>query len=242
VSAEILTDAALWIAEFDLRGSMNAIGLQAEVETRDCTCFGEGARTYALGQQRVSFSAEGFPIDDATDAALFDLMGQGALPMTIGKARSEGAVAFVGSILDAGYSSLMSVSEVRRFSTTGELSSRSFGRGRIMTIAAAATATANGTGRLLRAISATKKAFATLHVTAVDGTTPTMDVIIQSDDNSGFTSATTRGTFTQITEAGSQLIAIDGAVADTYWRAQYTIGGTDPEFTFAVALGFEEPV
>lgn len=242
MSAEILTNAALWTAEFELGGSMNSIGIDMDVDTKDCTCFGAGARTYALGQKRVVFSFAGYPANDAVDAALFDMMGDAALPCTIAKARGEGEAAFVGSILDAGYSATMSVSEVRAFSGSGELSSRSFGRGRLMTIAAAASATANGTGRQLRGISAGKKAFATLHVTAVAGTAPTMDVIIQSDDNAGFTSATTHATFAQVTTLPtSQLVAIDGAITDDYWRARYTIGGTSPEFTFVVALGFEEP-
>ena len=242
MAAEILQDAALWIAEFDLRGSMNSIAINAGVETKDCTTFGAGARTYAIGQKRAVYSAAGYPVDDATDKVLFDMMGQSALACTVGKARSEGAVAFVGSILDAGYSSTMSVSEVRAFSTSGELSSRSFGRGRILSIVAGAGSTANGTGHQLRAIGAGKKAFATLHVTAANGTTPTLDVIIQSDDNGSFTSATTRATFSQLAVAGSQLVAIDGAITDDYWRARYTIGGTGPSFTFAVALGFGEPV
>lgn len=242
MAAEILVDAGLWVGEYELRDSMNAIALDMEVETQDCTCFGDGSRSYALGLPRVAFSAGGYPIDDATDGVLFDLMGQGSLVMTVTKARSNGAVAYVGKILDAAYSSLMSVNEVRRFNTTGELSSRSFGRGRLLHIGTAVAATGTSTGIQLRAITAGKKAFATVHMTAVAGTDPEFDLVIESDDNSGFTSATTRATFTQLTDVGSQMVDIDGAVTDTYWRASWTIAGTDPEFTFAVALGFEEPV
>jgi hypothetical protein len=242
MSAEILTDAALWLAQFDLRRSMNTIAMQADLETEDVTCFGDGARAYAVGLPRISFSAGGFPIDEPTDAALFGLMGQKDLPLTVGKTRTEGAVAYVGSILDSQYTSLLSVSQARRFATTGELCTRSFGRGRILTIGSALATTANGTGIQLRAITINKKAFATLHVTAVTGTLPTMDVIIQSDDNVGFTTPTTRATFTQKIAVGSQIVNIDGPITDDYWRARYTIGGTSPAFTFAVAIGFEETV
>lgn len=242
MSAEILTQAALWIAQHDVRSSMNNIALQSSYETKDCTCFGQGARSYALGLPRTSFSAAGYPTSDAVDKAFFDLAGQSELPITIGKERAEGAVAYVGKILDAKYSSNFSVSEVRAFDTSGELSSRSFGRGRILTIAAGASATANGAGLQLRGISVTRKAFAALHVTAAGGATPTLDVIIQSDDNAGFTTPTTRATFSQLAVVGSQMVEIDGAITDDYWRARYTIGGSTPSFDFAVSLGFEEQV
>lgn len=242
MSAEILTQAALWIAQYDVRSSMNSIGLQSDYETKDCTCFGQGARSYALGLPRTAFSAAGYPTSDAVDKAFFDLAGQTELPITIGKERAEGAVAYVGKILDAKYSSNFSVSEVRAFDTSGELSSRSFGRGRILTIAAGAAMTATGAGLQLRGISATRKAFAVLHVTAASGTSPTLDVVIESDDNSGFTSATTRATFAQLAAVGSQMVDINGAITDDHWRAKYTIGGTTPSFDFAVSLGFEEQV
>ena len=58
---------------------------------------------------------------------------------------------------------------------------------------------------------------------------------MQSDDNSGFTSATNRITFTQATGVTSELLSVAGAITDDYWRLSYTIVGGS--FTFAVALG-----
>lgn len=68
--------------------------------------------------------------------------------------------------------------------------------------------------------------------------TPTLTVAIESDDASGFASATTRLTFDAATAAGGQILRTDGtAITDTWYRANWTISGTSPSFLFALALG-----
>ena len=80
--------------------------------------------------------------------------------------------------------------------------------------------------------------FAALHVLSASGTSPTLDVVLQSDDNSGFSSAVSRITFTQATGITSQWSTLAGAQTDDYWRASYTIGGSaTPTFTFALVIG-----
>jgi hypothetical protein len=100
------------------------------------------------------------------------------------------------------------------------------------------TSSSTGTGRQLGAVAAGKSMYAALHVISASGTNPTLDVILQSDDNASFTSATSRITFTQATGRTSQLSSVAGAITDDYWRVSYTIGGTNtPTFAFAVTAG-----
>ena len=83
-----------------------------------------------------------------------------------------------------------------------------------------------------------KSMYAALHVISVSGTSPTLDVIVQSDDNSGFTTPTNRITFSQTGAVGAEWGSVAGAVTDDYWRVSYTIGGSDtPTFAFAVTCG-----
>jgi len=79
-----------------------------------------------------------------------------------------------------------------------------------------------------------------MHVTAFVGAAPTLDVIVESDDNSGFTTAVTRGTFAQATAATSEwLTPVAGAITDDWWRIGYTLGGTITSATFAVFIGIQ---
>lgn len=71
----------------------------------------------------------------------------------------------------------------------------------------------------------------TLDVTAASGTTPTLDVTLQtSADNSTWR---TLGTFTQKTTTGSERKSFAGC--DRYVRATSVIAGTTPSFTFSIA-------
>ncbi|OFW37654.1 MAG: hypothetical protein A3J29_06165 [Acidobacteria bacterium RIFCSPLOWO2_12_FULL_67_14b] len=101
------------------------------------------------------------------------------------------------------------------------------------------TATANGTAIQLGTLDAGETMYAALHVISASGTSPTLDVVIASDNAEGFPSGVTRITFAQKTAAGSEWTSLAGAVAtDDWWRAQWTIGGTDtPTFDIVVAVG-----
>lgn len=103
--------------------------------------------------------------------------------------------------------------------------------------AAGVTSSGTGTAVQVGAVTSTQVLYAGLHITAVSGTSPTLDVIVQSD-TSGFASATNRITFAQATAVGHQFSSVAGAITDDYWRVSYTIGGSDtPTFTFAVIVG-----
>ena len=79
-----------------------------------------------------------------------------------------------------------------------------------------------GTGVNIAGPSADQKVHAALHVTAASGTD--LAVKIQSDDNSGFTTATDRITFSTVSAVNSQYLTVDGDLStETYWRAVITV-------------------
>ncbi|MGD9581588.1 MAG: hypothetical protein AB7V50_09465 [Vampirovibrionia bacterium] len=69
-----------------------------------------------------------------------------------------------------------------------------------------------------------------LDVTAVSGTTPTLDVTVQ--DTIDGTNWDTVGSFTQASSAGREAIRINNF--SRFMRVSYTMAGTDPDFTFSV--------
>jgi hypothetical protein len=67
-----------------------------------------------------------------------------------------------------------------------------------------------------------------------------MTLRVESDDNAGFTSATTRLTLTAMTARGGQWASLVGPVAtDTYWRAAWTVSGTSPSLVTRVCIGIQ---
>lgn len=109
-------------------------------------------------------------------------------------------------------------------------------RGQVLHPLAARTATGSGTAATFTTPVAGQGIWASFHVLAVSGT-GTITFTIQTDDNSGFTSATTRLTATAMSAVGGQFAtAATGALAgETHIRVGYTIAGFTSVTFFAAA-------
>ncbi len=92
-----------------------------------------------------------------------------------------------------------------------------------------------GTGIQIGAPSATQICFVAAHVTAFTGTDCT--VKLQSDDNSGMSSATDRVTLTQFTGIGSEVGTVAGSIADDYWAVD--LSGTFTSVTLQAFIGLQ---
>ena len=60
MAIQVLRDAKLYTAEFDLSGDMNAIALNYAAELQEDTAFGDTTRSRAGGLKTISFTADGF--------------------------------------------------------------------------------------------------------------------------------------------------------------------------------------
>lgn len=98
--------------------------------------------------------------------------------------------------------------------------------GLTLAASAARTTTANGAAVELGDKGTVR---ALLAITAASGTTPTLDVVIQTSHD-GATWRTAH-TFTQATAIGQQRASF---TVDRFVRAAWTVGGTTPSFTFAM--------
>lgn len=85
-------------------------------------------------------------------------------------------------------------------------------------------------------VAADGMCFAALHVGAVSGTTPTLDVKMQESDTSGGTYADISGaTIAQVTAADKYKV-INFRRTKRFCRAVATIAGTTPSYALAVAI------
>jgi hypothetical protein len=102
--------------------------------------------------------------------------------------------------------------------------------------------TSSGTSREFPEVASFNRGVCYLSVTAASGTSPTLDVKIEEKDpvsGSWFTIST----FTQVTTGTSSQRNVF-EIYGTSVRANWTLGGTTPNFTFSVTLiaGSEEPI
>lgn len=242
MAAEILTNCKLYFDKFDLSGQMNSVGIDYGAELQDVTSFGDSTRVRVGGLKTISVNHEGFWEGgiDKIDDALFKRISQSDVPMTIcPRTGADGEIAYSLKSILGQYSPGADVGSAFAFSVSGECSDTGLIKGSVL-INGTRVASGDGTAFNLGAVSSTQKIYAALHVLSVSGTSPTLAVKIQSDDASGMASPLDRITFTTATASSSQWATpVAGPITDTWWRVNFTIGGTSPSFNFVVFLGIQ---
>jgi len=211
-----------------------------------------GAREYRQGLRTWQVNATGFADFAAVGATTGGLVpGEEIIPANLGATTNvticpvdgtEGAVAYLA---DGAYSAMLPVGgmvgEAARYSFTAVPATLADGhklvRGRLEANRTVTTSTST-TGTQFGAVAAGQRLSASLHVLTLSGTSPTLAVKVQSDDNSGFSSPTDRITFSTASTRSGQFAYINGPVTDDYWRVTWTIGGSStPTVAFAVSFG-----
>lgn len=239
MAEQVFTAGLLLFEGLDLTTQSNQVSVELSVEPQDRTDLADTTRNRVAGLKVAAISAAGFYDAAEPDASLFaDVADDDSVITAAAGTSLDDRAFFMRSMLHE-YNPLNgSVGEVGGFTIACAANVGDLIRGEIRHNGAE-TATGNETGRQMGAISATQSIYAATHITAVSGTTPTLQVIIQSDDNASFTSATDQITFASANAIGSQYASLAGAVTDDYWRVRFVIGGTSPSFTFVTSLGIQ---
>lgn len=232
----------------DLTARNNKLETKSEVEAKPTTnwgdfdpttgqlwesCIGGLFKTTLAGEGQWEAGDPG-KVDDASWTDLGGLSTWTWCPHTA----EVGALSYTTSALRGGYTLGGPVGDVAPWqaNATGAWPTA---RGLVLhPPGTARTATGSGTATEHVAVSATQYLYGSLHVLSVAGTdTPTITVKIQSDVDGTFGSPTDLITFTAATARTGEIKRTAGAVTDTFYRATWTISGTNPSFLALVALG-----
>lgn len=237
MAEEVLSDSLILFDGYDLSCNINQVVIEHGAEPLDRTALCHTTRVRRGGLLTSALSAQGFFEAANPDSALFSNIGAADKVISVVPTDADGERAFTMQSMIGEYSPIQgAVGDLAGFSLNVGASTGRLVRGTVMHNNTR-TSSGDGTARQLGAVTSSQKLYAALHVIAASGSSPTLDIDIESDDNSGMTSATSRGSFAQATGIGSEWVEIDGAITDDYWRVSYTIGGSTPSFQFIVILG-----
>jgi len=240
MATTVLNDVKLWRGGYDLSGKSNQLRAAFTTEVLPDTGFGNGgARAFAPGLNGAMLDHAGM-VDlgaGSYEDILWAEQGTADLPMTVAVPGAAGDRAYLYRGIPSQLTLGGTVGESYAFGVQAQ-GTGSVARGLVLEDGGTArTATFNGSAFQLDAGPAAGEfLYAVLHVLSASAG-DTLDVVVESDDNSGMTSATTRITFTQATAIGSEWMSLAGAVTDDWYRIAVTIGGSDPSFEFVVAVG-----
>ena len=239
----IFNDPSIFYSSLDVSAAHTAVAIGAGAEALDDTAFGDDTRSNKGGLKTVDISAEGyFNANTTLDQVYFGQVGGSQAAITIiPETIAVGNVSYFINTLGSSYNPMTgSVGEILKFNIQALAQKSNLIRGQVE-FSGTATSSSASTGAQVGAITATQKMYCAVHVTSAGGGGATLDIDLQSDDNSGFTSAITRASTSQFTTArGSEIISASGAITDDWWRINYTIAGSSPTFTFTISLGIGE--
>lgn len=232
--------AKLYIDKYDFTGQINSQDLKIMADMLENTVYGADTRSNKAGLVSADVTHSGFiqlGVGNIEDILFGNVGVTGKIVSLIPEGATEGNIAYSIQSIASGFSQSGKVGDLLAFNFAATSHDKVV-RGTVGAIGAKTTTTF-GTARNLGLVGATQKLYGILHITAVSGTNPTLDVIIRSDALVGMGSPTTRITFTQATAITSQWATpVSGAIADDlWWQIGWTIGGTNtPSFTIMVAI------
>lgn len=240
MAAYTLTDAFAFVGGYDFTGDSNELAVNVNHTTNRATAFGNEWEVNRIGVSSVDWRLAGFwNVSDAEqDDEEWGNLGTRDRVVTFGPGTStEGSPAYMFRALTTQYTAGGSHGDMAAFNVSAAGSNgQGVVRGRLLKAKGDVSATgAIGTAQQLGAVESGEYLYATLHVFS-PGTTIT--IVLESDDNAGFTSATTRATFSTVTTAGGTWATrVAGAITDDYYRFRVTAcTGT---FSLAGAVGVQ---
>jgi hypothetical protein len=238
-------DLAIFVGSYDISSTSKSWDLNATAAQHDSTGFGTAWTSMIGGTKTVDWSAG--VMADFDEQRVDDLVGLSGsfngstVPLsTMPEGQTAGALGYSFNSRQFSYQPIEASPEgLAMAALSGKGDGSSPIRGTLMNASATAiTASFDGTAYEIGAIPSGSKMYAALHVLGTPtGTSPTLDIEIESDDAEGMSSPTTRMVLDQATGATSQWLPLSGAITDDWWRITATVGGTTPSFRFAVILG-----
>lgn len=219
-----LLGAAVWLGDIAVHDIGNSLQLETGRETQDATTFtaaANGARINRAGLKTAQLSASGFADFDGYDADLESLFDDAsATVVSVSETGGDGDVAYTFESFESQLSPIGgSVGDMDAVSVTAMARSGVGAvRGTILHPESDVSGAANGTGRQLGTVAAGEKLYTSIHALSV-GTT--VDVIVESDGDSGFGTPTTRSSTTVTAEGATWVAPVDGAIGDDWWRVRF---------------------
>lgn len=222
-----------FLNELDISGVSNSVDIEIDVPQSEITSFADLAAVWLSGKPMttVAYQAMWSTSSPNLDAAIFT--GLTSVSMRAGIYPDEAiAVGDTGfEIVTMPTSEPINTSVNAPVTVTINLKGvselfKAVVLGRNSSYSSTTTESSDQHG----AVSATQKVVGILRLLSNPGGSGSNDcvVTIESDDNGGFSSATTRLTFTTLDQTDVAQIEVkeaNGAITDEYWRAKVTITG-----------------
>lgn len=238
MSLQVLKNAKIYLAQYDVSGDANQVQLVMATEGLDATTFGQTAKVELPGLESVKLTGKVFSQYDATNMKSEDIvmanLAVSNVPMSLSPlGGAVGDLVWMFKALVASYQPGLVIGQLPAADLAASMSGSRLVRGTVLETGVK-NAGGNGASAQLGAVSATQCVYAAVHIFAISGG-GTFTLKVQSDNATGFPSPADVLTFTAATAKGSEWKEAAGPVTDDWWRASWTL--TSGSVTFAAVMG-----
>jgi hypothetical protein len=243
MSIFVLTDVKFYMDGRDLSSDGNEIDVKPQVNLHDVTTWGQTTHIHRPGMYKGEWRYRGLQqfgvgLVDETLENRFPLSDLAILAAAEGG--DSGERCYFWRSVSSQYKPLAEakIDQPGMFEISGNLSGGTgMTPGNILEDGKTTrTTTGNGTAYQLGAIALGKSLYAHSHMLSINAGNVT--ITIESDDNGGFGTPTTRATFTAQTAIGGIFTTpVAGPITDDWWRAKWTAAGGATSFKPLVAMG-----
>ncbi len=243
MASQVLDDCQIFWNDVDLTGHANQVRLGASADTLDVSTFSSGWRQHIQGAKTLEFALGGPWGFTEPDAETWDAINSAASTpaLTFAVESTAGSVAYMCEPVGAARDTGGTYGDMGTWELTGRAQRGSGGatlyRGGLSLAKQTITGATNGTGVQLAnlASNASDRYAAVVHVFVDNGTS--VDVILERDDNSSFTSATTIATVAVSAVGQTWTYSTGGSLGSDDWFRARTANLTGTSFDLAVAIG-----
>jgi hypothetical protein len=250
MAALALIDAEIWAGPIRLGTVANQVSLELTAAALDVTTFTSGGwRQFIEGLDSATVVTDGFmdaaPPETgalAPDTQIWSEVGGATqVPVVLAPTGADQQAAYVVPTRRGTVSLFGKVDTVAPFKST-MWGDGKIGRGNVIHPAnVVRTTSGTGTTAVLGTVPAGKSLLVAVNVFTVAGTTPSLTITVQSDDNAGFTSPATVATVGPTVAPTAALVTVAGPITpDDRYRVTWTLTGTTPSARFGVAVGITQ--
>lgn len=233
---QVFMNARALVGGYDLSPDVSQTALLERRDEHDDTNLLSVARSFQPGLSAAAWQMEGYYDPALSDVALRDALALERVPVTIVPAGHavQGSIVHALECLVAEAAFQSPGADLIRVSAGGQGVRPAFS-GRLVSLQNQITLDSAEFVQLGQ-VPAGKSLYAIWHLYGITGGGQ-VAAIVQSDDNAGFSSAITRGTFATRSAIGSEVLVIPGPITDDYWMFNWSFPSGTPTVSFAAVFG-----
>jgi hypothetical protein len=227
---------------YNVSGDENQITGKFTADELDTTTFGDtGFHSAIAGLTKAQIDSEGFWYadgDSGPEEVFYGrLAGSGSVVTIVPENSATGSTAFFTQVIHFSYEPQSGAAGEPAMFRTSAMGKDQLVRGSLLLPSSTLTTSASSSALDLGEVDQGEKVWAALHVLSVSNAAHLLNVQVQSDTGTAFTTPTTQIQFSTASEIDGEMLSTAGPITDDHWRLRWTVSPSTASFLAVCTVG-----